>query len=161
MSGEFVITRVVDAPRERVWQAWTETERLKRWWGPKGFIVTHCTLDLRPGGLMHYCLRSPDGDDMWGKFVYREIVKPHRLVFLSSFSDEKAGITRHPMSLDWPRQMLSTVEFEALGAKTRITVRWLPYEATDQEAKVFEEGKPSMQQGWTGTFEQLEAYLKA
>ena len=55
----FEISRVFDAPRERVWQAWTEAEHLKKWWGPKGFTVTHCTVDLRPGGTMHYCLKAP------------------------------------------------------------------------------------------------------
>ncbi len=60
----FEITRVFDAPRERVWKSWTEAERLKRWWGPKGFVVTHREIDLRPGGMMHYCLRAPEGSDM-------------------------------------------------------------------------------------------------
>ena len=155
----FEIQRVFDAPRERVWKAWTEAEQLKHWWGPKGFACTHCTVDLRPGGLMHYCLRSPDGQEMWGRFVYREIVKPQKLVFVVAFSDAKGSITRHPMSPDWPQQILSTVEFEAQGAKTKVAVRWLPYEATDLERKTFEDGRDSMKQGWTGTFEQLEAYL--
>lgn len=161
MSKEFafVITRVFDAPREKVWQAWTEPERLRQWWGPKGFQCTQCTMDLRPGGLMHYCLRSPDGQEMWGRFVYREIVKPQKLVFVVAFSDEKGGITRHPMNPDWPQQILSTVEFEAQGGRTRITVRWIPVEATALERKTFEDGRDSMKQGWTGTFEQLEAYL--
>jgi uncharacterized protein YndB with AHSA1/START domain len=67
VSGDFVIQRVFDAPRERVWQAWTEPERLKHRWGPKDFACTHCTMDLRPGGLMHYCLRMPDGGEMWAQ----------------------------------------------------------------------------------------------
>ena len=106
MTKPFVISRVLDAPRERVWQSWTEAERLKHWWGPKGFKVTHCKVDLRPGGLMHYCLRMPDGKDMWGRFVYREIVKPERLVWVNSFSDKDGGISVHPMSPTWPREMM-------------------------------------------------------
>jgi uncharacterized protein YndB with AHSA1/START domain len=159
-SDEFVITRVFDAPRERVWKAWTEAERLKQWWGPKGFTVSHCTVDLRPGGVMHYCLRSPDGHDMWGKFVYREIVKPEKLVFVVSFSDEKGGITRHPMSPDWPREMLSTVTFAEQRGGTLITVRWIPTNATELERKTFEDGRDSMKQGWGGTFDQFADYLK-
>ena len=159
-GDEFVITRVFDAPRERVWKSWTEAERLKQWWGPKGFTVSHCTVDLRPGGVMHYCLRSPDGDDMWGKFVYREIVKPEKLVFVVSFSDEKGGITRHPMSPDWPREMLSTVTFAEQHGGTLITVRWIPIDATELERKTFEDGRDSMKQGWGGTFDQFAAYLK-
>ena len=159
MTAPFVITRVLDAPRDRVWQAWTEPERLKHWWGPKGFSCTHCTVDLRPGGLMHYCLRAPDGQEIWGRFVYREIVKPQKLVFVVTFSDPKGRITNHPMSPDWPQQILSTVELEAQGGKTKITVRWIPVEATALERKTFEDGRDGMQQGWSGTFEQLEAYL--
>jgi uncharacterized protein YndB with AHSA1/START domain len=159
VSKDFVITRVFDAPRDRIWRAWTEPERLKHWWGPKGFACTHCTVDLRPGGLMHYCLRAPDGQEMWGRFIYREVVKPQKLVFVVAFSDPKGRITSHPMSPDWPQQILSTVEFAAQGQKTLISVRWTPTEATDLERRTFEDGAPSMQQGWTGTFEQFESYL--
>ena len=158
-SDEFVISRVFDAPRDKVWKAWTEAERLKQWWGPKGFTVSHCTVDLRPGGVMHYCLRSPDGQDMWGKFVYREIVKPEKLVFVVSFSDEKGGITRHPMSPDWPREMLSTVTFAVQQGGTLITVRWIPTNATELERKTFVDGRDGMKQGWGGTFDQFAAYL--
>lgn len=156
----FVISRVFDAPRERVWSAWTEVERLKQWWGPKGFVVTHCKLDLRPGGLMHYCLRMPDGNEMWGRFVYREIVKPERLVFVNSFSDKDGGITVHPMSPNWPREMLTTVTFEAQGGKTEVRVQWTLFDtATDLERKTFDEGRDSMKMGWTGTMDQFDAFL--
>jgi uncharacterized protein YndB with AHSA1/START domain len=159
MSAPFVISRVLEAPRDKVWKAWTEAERLKQWWGPKGFSVSHCTLDLRPGGLMHYCLRSPDGHDMWGRFVYREIAKPERLVLVNSFSDEKGGVTRHPMSPGWPREMLTTVSFAEQKGGTLVTVRWIPVDATEEERRTFEAGRDSMKQGWSGTFEQLEQYL--
>ena len=160
MSAPFVISRVFDAPRDKVWKAWTEVERLKQWWGPKGFVVTHCKVDLRPGGIMHYCLRTPDGNEMWGKFAYREIVKPERLVWINSFSDKEGGTTVHPMSPDWPREMLTKVTFEEQGGKTKVTVQWTPVDAsTEVERKTFEDGRSSMQQGWTGTFEQFEQYL--
>jgi uncharacterized protein YndB with AHSA1/START domain len=155
----FVITRVLDAPRETVWKAWTEVERLKQWWGPKGFTVRVAKLDLRPGGIFHYCLRAPDGSDMWGKFVFREIVAPERLVFVNSFSDEKGNLTRHPMSLDWPLETLSTITFAQKGGGTAVTVEWLPLNATEAERRTFAAGHDSMNQGWGGTFEQLTAYL--
>ena len=160
MTAPFVISRLLDAPRDKVWRAWTEVERLRQWWGPKGFAVTHCKVDLRPGGIMHYCLRMPDGGEMWGKFVYREIVKPERLVWINSFSDKDGGTTVHPMSPDWPREMLTKVTFEEQGRKTRVTVQSVPVDAsTDIERKTFDEGRDSMKQGWSGTFEQLESYL--
>ena len=160
MTEPFVISRVFDAPRESIWQAWTEVERLKRWWGPKGFVVTHCKLDLRPGGIMHYCLRMPDGKEMWGKFVYREIVKPERLVWVNSFSDEDGGTTVHPMNANWPRELLTTVTFEVQGGGTKLTVRWIPIDGSSElERKTFDEGRDSMKMGWTGTMDQFAAYL--
>ena len=66
---EFFIQREFDAPRERVWKAWTEAERLGKWWGPKGFDIVSVKLDLRPGGTFHYGLKSPEGLEMWGKFI--------------------------------------------------------------------------------------------
>ena len=162
MIKPFVIARVFDAPRERVWQAWTEADRLKQWWGPKGFKVTHCKVDLRPGGLMHYCLRMPDGGEMWGRFVYREIVKPERLVWVNSFSDKDGGITVHPMSPTWPREMLSSAVFEDQGSKTKLTIQWAPVDgSTALECKTFEEGRDSMKMGWSGTFEQFANYLNS
>ncbi len=156
----FVIERVYDAPRERVWAAWTEAGHLRQWWGPKGFTVSRLKIDLRPGGIMHYCLRMPDGGEMWGKFVYREIVKPERLVWINSFSDPEGGTTVHPMSPSWPREMHTQVTFEDLGGKTKVTVQWTPVEGSSAtERKTFDEGRDSMKGGWSGTFEQFAAYL--
>src|SRR4029078_1116222 len=92
--ADFVTSRVVAAPRDLVWKAWTEVERMKQWWGPKGFKVFHANLDLRPGGEFHYGMKSPDGHDMWGKFVFREISAPSRLVVLSSFFARDASGAR-------------------------------------------------------------------
>ena len=105
-------------------------------------------------------MEAPNGTAMWGKFVYREIVPPERIVFINSFSDEAGGITRHPMSPTWPLQMLSTFTFEALpDGKTRFTVRWQAYNAAEEEQKTFDTSHDSMNQGWGGTLDQLAAYL--
>ena len=133
---------------------------MKQWWGPKGFTVLASKMDLRVGGTYHYGMKAPDGGTMWGKFVYREIVPPERLVFINSFSDEKGGITRHPGNATWPLEMLSTFTFEELtGGKTKFTVRWVTHNASAEEQKTFDSSHDSMTQGWTGTMEQLEAYL--
>lgn len=156
---EFVISRSFDAPRELMFRVWTDPEHMQHWWGPKGFTVVYHKMDLRPGGSYHYCLRAPDGQHMWGKFVYRAVVKPERIVFVNSFSDEKGGITKHPMSPTWPLEMLSTITFTEQAGRTTVTVRWLPLNATEEERQTFETGFDSMQQGWTGTLDQLTAYL--
>lgn len=161
MAGNFVISRVFDAPRELVWKCFTDAERMKHWWGPKGFKVIASKMDLRPGGTYHYGMKTPNGQAMWGKFVYREIVPQERLVFINSFSDETGGVTRHPGHEKWPLLMLSTFTFEnAPGGKTMFTVRWETHNATEEEQQTFDSMYDSMTQGWRGTMEQLEAYLK-
>ena len=107
----FVISRMFDAPRDLVWKAYTEADRLKKWWGPKGFTMLQCEIDLRPGGIFHYGMRAPDGSVMWGKWIFREIVVPKRLVVIVAFSDEAGGVTRHPFAPDWPLETLGTTTF--------------------------------------------------
>ncbi len=159
-SKDFVLSRTFDAPRELVWKCFTDPERMKHWWGPKGFKVFHSKMDLRQGGSYHYGMESPTGQPMWGKFVYREVVPPEKLVFINSFSDEKGGVTRHPMAPTWPLEMLSIFTFEDLGnGKTKFTIRWSPHNASEEERKTFDAGHASMTGGWSGTMEQFEAYL--
>jgi uncharacterized glyoxalase superfamily protein PhnB/uncharacterized protein YndB with AHSA1/START domain len=157
---EFVISRVFDAPRELIWKCFTDPAHMKGWWGPKGFKVLVSKMDLRPGGTYLYGMKAPDGSTMWGKFIYREIVPQQRLVFVNSFSDEEGGTTRHPLSKTWPLQLLSVFTFEDQpGGKTKFTVSWAPLNATEEERKTFDAGHDSMRGGWSGTMEQLAAYL--
>jgi uncharacterized protein YndB with AHSA1/START domain len=159
-SPDFVISRVFDAPRDLVWKCFTDPAQMKEWWGPKGVTVVHSKMDLRVDGTYHYAVKTPDGSLMWGRQVYREITPPERLVLINSFSDEKGGLTRHPMSPTWPIEMLSIFTFEEQpGGKTKFTVRWSPHNATEDERKTFDAGHDSMRGGWSGTMEQLEAYL--
>jgi len=111
-TGDFVITRVFDAPPAVLWKCFTEPDRMKEWFGPKGSIVVAAKMDLRVGGTYHGAMRGPDGKVMWAKFVYREIAPPRRLVWEHSFSDEAGGLTRHPLSPTWPLRLLTTVTFE-------------------------------------------------
>jgi uncharacterized protein YndB with AHSA1/START domain len=159
-SKEFVISRVLNAPRELVWQCFTQPERMKEWWGPKGVKIVKSKMDFRVGGTYHYGMQTPDGSVMWGRQVYREITPPDRIVFINSFSDEAGGLGRHPLAPQWPLQMLSIFTFEdEPGGKTKFTVRWSPYKATAEEQATFDAGHASMTGGWSGTMEQLEAYL--
>lgn len=158
-AREFSISRLFDVPRGRVWKAWSEREQLEQWFGPKGCKISAARHEFRSGGIFHYSMRLPDGKDMWGKFVYREIVPQQRIVWVNSFSDANAGITCHPLKSSWPREMLSTAEFAEQGDQTRLTIRWKPLNPTDEERQTFESNFDSMQMGWTGTFEQLADYL--
>jgi uncharacterized protein YndB with AHSA1/START domain len=160
---EFVITRTFEAPRDLVFRAWTEPERLAKWWGPAGLKIKVKTLDLRPGGMFLYGMEGPSTGPMpgevWGKFVYREIAAPERLIFINSFCDETGQVMRHPMSATWPLEVLSTLSFEERGGKTTVTLRGVPIHASAAELATFEAGRESMQQGFKGTLDQLAAYL--
>jgi uncharacterized protein YndB with AHSA1/START domain len=159
-SPDFVISRVFDAPRELVWKCFTEPERMKEWWGPKGFKSVASKMDLRPGGRYHYCLQSPTGAAMWGKLAFREIVPPERMVLINSFSDEAGGTTRHPLHQAWPLEMFSIFTFEEQpDGKTKVTIRWSPHNATEGEEKTFDASHDSMRMGWTGSLDRLDAHL--
>jgi uncharacterized protein YndB with AHSA1/START domain len=161
-AKDFVMTRVFDAPRDLLWTCFTEPERMKQWWGPKGFTVLSSKMDLRVGGTYHYGMKAPDGAPMWGLFTYREIVPKEKLVFVNSFSDENRGVTRHPMAPTWPLTLLTTFTFEdAPGGKTKFTVRWQTLDATAAEQEAFDapQARQSMTNGWGGTLDQLAGYL--
>lgn len=97
---------------------------------------------------------------MWGKWVFREIVAPERFTIVFSFSDKDGGITRHPMAPNWPREMLGTSNFVEQGRKTLLTTRTLAFNATEVERQTFEAGFEGMKQGFGGTYDQLDEYLK-
>jgi uncharacterized protein YndB with AHSA1/START domain len=159
-TADFVIARVFDAPRQLVWQAFADPERMKHWFGPKGSTIVSSKMDLRVGGTYHGAMRNPDGQVMWAKFVYREVAPPQRLSWVHSFSDEKGGLTRHPLSPTWPLELLTTVTFEeAPEGKTKLTLTWSPINATEEERKTFEAALESMRGGWTGSFDRLADYF--
>ena len=155
----FTTSRTFGAPRAVVFRAWTETEHLTRWFGPVGFTTEASTNDPRPGGVFHYRMRAPNGAEMWGKWVYREVAPPERLVFVSSFSDAAGGTARAPFSPDWPLEVLSTVTFAEQDGETTVTLRAVPIHATEAERNAFLAMHGSMRQGWGGTLDQLAAYL--
>ena len=157
---ELTVTRTFDAPRELVWKAFTEAERLMQWWGPKGVTMRVAKMDLRPGGRFHYCYEMPNGSEMWGLFLYREIAAPERLVFTNAFSDAGGNIVRAPFSAEWPLELLNTWTFAEHEGKTTITMRALPVNATPVEIKTFEGAFAGLQQGTKGTLDQLEVYLR-
>jgi uncharacterized protein YndB with AHSA1/START domain len=111
---EFVVERQFSAPRTLMFQVFTQPEHLKRWWAPQPYTIPICTIDLRPGGIWHYSMRSPEGQDHWARSVYREIVPPEKLVYTSTFADEHAnpikGIPEH----------LTTLTFTEEDGKTRV-----------------------------------------
>lgn len=156
---EFVITRLFHASRALVWKAWTNPENLKHWWGPKGLQIKVSKFDLRPGGTFHYSMQNEEGPGMWGKFVFREIDAPGRLVFVNSFVDEEGYIIRPPFEQIWPKEILHKLILTEQNSKTLLTLHTIPINATEEEYKTFGENFDSMNQGFAGTLDKLEAYL--
>lgn len=157
LAGEatIVITRVLDAPRPLVFQAWTEPDRMMRWWGPNGFTLPACTVDLRPGGGLHFCMRSPEGQDFWCRGEYREVVAPSRIVVTDCFADEAGNPvppTRYGMSADWPAEALLTLTFAEHGAGTQLTLRHAVGSAPAAEREM-------CRQGWSESLDRLAACL--
>jgi uncharacterized protein YndB with AHSA1/START domain len=107
---DIVITRVFDAPRALVFEAWTDPKHVPQWWGPRGFTTTVQEMDVRPGGVWRYVMHGPDGTDFQNRVVYDEIDKPERLAYTHG-SDEE------------PDQFRVTVTFAGQGGKTRVTLR--------------------------------------
>lgn len=158
-DDDLVLTHTVDGPRELVWRAWTEGERLARWFGPKGYEMFSVNMELAPGGAFHYGMHSPDGTDSWGKWVFEEIEPPERLVFVSSASDADGRVLSHPGLSDFPVEVLGELRLDEEGERTRMTLRSHPIGASEAGHALFKNSHPMMQGGWKGTFEQLDAYL--
>ncbi len=158
-KNEFIISRVLNASRELVFKMWAEAEHLNNWWGPVSLKLNVEKLEFKVGGTFLYSMTAPDGNKMFGKFIYKEIVPPSKLVFIDSFSDASEGITRHPFAPTWPAETLTTIILTEENGKTKMTMTGVPINASDEEVKTFVDGFSSMNEGWGGTFGQFENYL--
>lgn len=119
-GGDLVITRVLHAPREVVYEAWTRPEHFARWWGPHGSTTDVRAMDVRPGGTLHYRHHFPDYPDVWIRGEYREVHAPEVVSFVTWFSDESgARVDRD----GFPGEMIITITFADDAEGTRMTAR--------------------------------------
>ena len=142
---EIVVTRVFDAPRELVFAAWTDPKKVGQWWGPNGFTSTIQEMDVRPGGVWRLVMHGPDGKDYDNRIVFIEVVPPERLVYRHGSGDEPA-----------PGDFETTVTFEDVEGKTRLTMRAVFASAAEREHVVSEYGAL---EGANQTLERLAEYL--
>lgn len=147
LAPEVVMTRVYNAPRELVFKAWTEPERLRRWWGPDGCTVLECEVDPRPGGVIRIRLRAPDGAMYHNPGVIEEIVPPELLVFAMGAEDQDGNIFLAGVT---------TVTFTEHAGKTTLTMTARITQATRDAAK----HATGMQVGWNQAFDHLAVELK-
>ncbi len=137
-----VITRIFDAPRSLVFKAWTESEHMARWWGPRGFKSTVLRNELRPGGAYRIHMLGPDGDH-WTQGVYREVVPPERLVMVGSWADADGNPTRPETTV--------TLLLEDLGGKTKLTLHNAIFESVT--------ARDLHNTGWSSSLDCLADYL--
>jgi uncharacterized protein YndB with AHSA1/START domain len=160
MSTQIKVTHNFNAPRELVFKAFTESEHLKNWWGPKGWTFEVSKSDFSPGGVFHYSQKPADGNLMWVKFVYSEINAPEKIVYSSFFSDEEGNTVRAPFHENWPMETLNTITFNEDQGETTLTMIVVPVSPNEEEAKTFEDSKEMAQEGYSGTLNQLDEYLE-
>jgi len=127
-TEDLVVTRIIDAPVEMVWKAWTEPKEVIRWWGPKHYTSPSCRIDLRVGGKYVFCMRAPrdqGGQDSYTAGVYKRIVPMELLEFTQSLAD-KDGNPIDPAQLgmppDFPKELRTVVVFKAKGGMTELTI---------------------------------------
>jgi uncharacterized protein YndB with AHSA1/START domain len=141
---EIVMTRVFDAPRRLIWEAWTNPEHPPHWMlGPEGWTMPVCEIDLRPGGTWHFVWHHANGDDMEMRGVYREITPPERLVYTESWGG------------DWP-ESLNTLTLTEEDGKTTVTQRLL-YPSKEARDRALNSG---MKEGVEPTFNRLVKHLR-
>ncbi len=148
------ITRIFNAPRERVWQEWTNADLVKCWWGPKDYTSPYARLDVHEGGKYLTCMRGPDGKDVWSTGTFKEIQEPNRIVYSDSFADEHGNqvpATYYGMGTDIPLELEVELTLEDLGGKTRMTLEHCGLPAG--------EIRDQTREGWNQSFDKLEDCL--
>lgn len=153
--GCITITRIFDAPREHVWELWTDPSQYRCWWGPKDFTSPSANLDVRQGGKFLVSMRAPDGKEYWDTGTYEEIIEKNRLVYRDTFADEQGNIvpaSYYGMGSDEPLDMEVEVTLEEDGGKTRMTLEHCGLPEGDM--------LDNARQGWLQSFDKLEKCLR-
>jgi uncharacterized protein YndB with AHSA1/START domain len=140
-------SRLIDAPRELVWSVWTDPKHLAQWWGPDGFRTTTSAFEFKPGGVWRFVMHGPDGRDYENRITFDEIEKPKRLRYHHGGGDDVE-----------PVQFRTTVTFDELGGKTRVTLCG-EFPSAEERARVIREY--GADKGLTQTLARLDQYVAA
>lgn len=155
----FTITRTLAASKQTVFDAFSNADALAQWWGPVEAPIDVVSLDFRPGGIFHYRMKGPQVS--YGIFRYIDINEPDSIEWVNSFANEKAEIIKAPFEgIDFPKEMLVTIHLTETDGITTLLLTSQPLNATENETSTFVAMTSSMEQGFGGTFRQLENYLQ-
>ncbi len=144
---ELVICRLINAPSEKVYHAWTDPALMKQWFTPKPWTTFHVETDVRVGGSSLIVMKSPEGKEFPNRGVYLEVVPNQKLVFTDAYTKAWEPSDKPFMTV--------TLTFEALGGKTRYTARALHWNIADRD----QHEKMGFHPGWTAAAEQLEELM--
>lgn len=158
-----VITREFDAPRQLVFDAWTQVKHLNNWMFPMpGCSCEFVSAEIENEGSSLHKITMPNGHEMWLYTKYEEVLPPEKLVFLQYMSNENGEIVPMAHIPNWPRDMLATLLFEEVSeTKTKLTFLWEPRNPTSQEVEAFESTRSDHGKGWGAGMEQLDLYLSS
>lgn len=146
---ELIMTRMFDAPRELVFEAYSDCKHLMQWWGPREWPLATCDMDFREGGTWNYCMKGPGGELACGKAVYREIQTPEKIVYMDNFVDENGHVNEEMPG------MLVTVELMAQNGTTKLTVLAL-FDSPEELKSILDMG---VVEGFSETWDRLEEHL--
>ncbi len=152
MKHEIVITREFDAPRQLLWDAWTQTEHIEKWWGPRGFTTRVTSIDMRVGGKWNYVMIGPDGAEYPVNGIFTEITPPERIVTTDEFGENYDEIMPN---VDLPKGLIATAVFDDLGQRSRLTIT--VSHPTEADRKKHED--MGVVAGWNSSLDKMEEYL--
>jgi uncharacterized protein YndB with AHSA1/START domain len=141
------LTRVFEAPRQRVFECWTRAEHLQHWFAPKGFTIHSCETDPRPGGILKLCMRAPDGEEHWVRGQFKEMDAPKHLVITCAVDDDK-GVERLHEVID--------VTFTESRGRTTVAINAVARGPSDEAAAMLK----GMDKGWAQTVDRLGTHLR-
>ena len=144
-DNELIISRLLNAPQQLVWEAWTDPKHIIHWLGPNGFTNTFINCDTRTGGSWRYTMHGPDGRDYPNKIVFLEVVKPERLVYKHSGEDDTEDVS-----------FSVTITFEPVGNKTQVTMTSVFSSPAELQKVIREYGA---EEGGKQTLTRLDSYV--
>ena len=148
------VKRTFNLPLNTVWKAWTESESMKKWWGPKEYTCPDCTIDFKVGGKFLASMQAADGKKIWSTGTYKEIIPLKKIINTDSFADSNGNIvpaSYYQMQGEWGLELQITTEFKEVEGKTNLSLQHagLPAEIADECMK-----------GWQSSFDKLESNIE-
>jgi uncharacterized protein YndB with AHSA1/START domain len=152
------IVRQFNAPKTLVFDAFASPEAFSQWWGPSGSQLSVVSFNFVAGGRTHYKMEG-NGHVMWGLFQYKNIQRADLLEFVNSFADADGNIITSPFPMDFPLEIFNQITLQESEGITTLTIQGHPINATPAQIETYNSIKENMEQGFGGTFDQLDAYL--